>query len=103
MASDRYIDGYEAGYAAATRDRQNEIDFLMRLIERNNPREVVIPFKLSEETKELFKKKISEHDMLKAFQEHEEKQNEAAKRFKAALDSNGLAVSPDGGLYYGME
>lgn len=100
VENDCYIQGYDDGYAAGLKARQMEVDFLLNLLQQ--PREVVIPFELTERTKELFKKTISEHDVLKA-QEREEKQNEAVKRFKAALDSNGLAVSPDGGLYYGME
>lgn len=83
MANDRYIDGYEAGYAAGLKARQMEVDFLLKLLR----------LELSEETKELFKKKISEHDVLKA-QEREEKQREAVKRFVKGLD---------GELYNGME
>lgn len=92
MAKDRYIQGYGDGYAAGLKVRQMEVDFLLNLLQQ--PREVVIPFELSERTKELFKKTISEHDVLKAFQEREEKQREAVKRFVKGLD---------GELYNGME
>lgn len=92
VENDRYIQGYDDGYAAGLKARQMEVDFLLNLLQQ--PREVVIPFELSERTKELFKKKISEHDTLKAFQEREEKQREAVKRFVKGLD---------GELYNGME
>lgn len=80
---DRYLQGYEDGYSAGLRDRQAEVDFLIRLIERKAPDDTVIHYEISEKQKELLKKAI-EHDTLKV-QEREEKQREAVNRFMQSL------------------